>query len=335
MGIATTLPVHVAAGVIRRRDGAILLSLRPRHAHQGGLWEFPGGKLEERETTSMALARELGEELGIRLGETVPLIRVNHDYPDKRVLLDVLEVRTWEGEPHGREGQEVRWVMPTALDAYRFPAANLPVITAARLPSFAIRADFSRACDVAGLAAALARSVEAGTRLLCLTLPAGTLAPSLARLLAICREHRARCTAALQGASGEHSVGDGLHLAPWSLRAAKRRPIPVGRLLSATCRNLDDVRRAASLSVDFIYLDVVQGKDGRADHLRAMVAAATMPAFASGPTQAADTESMRRLGCQGVALLVTDAADLVMASNRVEPAASTQPAPPGAQMPQH
>lgn len=119
--------VHVAAGVVVR-DGRVLISLRHSESHQGGLWEFPGGKLEPGETVEAALQRELYEELGIRAGKSSPLMRVAHDYKDKSVLLDFLLVESFEGEPQGREGQRWLWCPLADLPSYQFPEANKPVV---------------------------------------------------------------------------------------------------------------------------------------------------------------------------------------------------------------
>ena len=127
--------VHVAAAVIRRADGQILLAKRADQQHQGGLWEFPGGKVEAGESVIAALHRELQEELGIGVTAARPLIKVRHDYADKQVLLDVWEVSGFSGEPHGAEGQPLAWVSPRQLPEYEFPAANQPIVQAARLPA--------------------------------------------------------------------------------------------------------------------------------------------------------------------------------------------------------
>lgn len=127
--------LHVAAGVIVGPEGQILIAERAKHRHQGGLWEFPGGKVEPGETVQQALARELWEELNIHVGHARPLIQIRHRYPDKSVLLDVWRVESFTGEPHGREGQPLAWVCPEALVQYAFPAANVPIVTAARLPA--------------------------------------------------------------------------------------------------------------------------------------------------------------------------------------------------------
>lgn len=111
------------------RDGCVLISLRHSDAHQGGLWEFPGGKLEPGETVEVALQRELYEELGIRIGNASPLMQVAHDYQDKSVLLDFLLVESFAGEPLGREGQRWLWCPLADLPNYPFPEANKPVVT--------------------------------------------------------------------------------------------------------------------------------------------------------------------------------------------------------------
>ena len=81
--------VHVAVGVIVDANQHILIALRPDNVHQGGLWEFPGGKVERNETVESALDRELFEELGLRVVSCEQLVKIQHDYTDKSVLLDV------------------------------------------------------------------------------------------------------------------------------------------------------------------------------------------------------------------------------------------------------
>ena len=122
--------VHVAVGVILDADRNILLSLRDADAHQGGLWEFPGGKVEAGESLDDALRRELREELDITPLRTSPLIEISHDYGDKQVLLDVHMVWEFAGTARGMEGQPLAWVPGAELADYAFPAANVPIISA-------------------------------------------------------------------------------------------------------------------------------------------------------------------------------------------------------------
>jgi 8-oxo-dGTP diphosphatase len=123
-------PVHVAVGVVLDPSNRVLITRRAPASHQGGLWEFPGGKVEAGESTGLALARELREELGIEIGRTSPLLEVRHDYGDKCVLLDVHVVWEFSGEALALEDQPLVWVMPGALQQYPFPAANVPIIGA-------------------------------------------------------------------------------------------------------------------------------------------------------------------------------------------------------------
>lgn len=127
-------PIHVVAAALQDAQGRVLIARRPLGVHQGGLWEFPGGKLEPGEMPLRGLARELEEELGIRVLASRPLIRVHHDYGDRRVLLDVHRVTGFAGEPVGREGQPLAWRHPEDLDPGCFPAADGPIISALRLP---------------------------------------------------------------------------------------------------------------------------------------------------------------------------------------------------------
>jgi 8-oxo-dGTP diphosphatase len=124
--------VYVVAAAIIAADQRLFIAKRPEHVHQGGLWEFPGGKQEVGETALAALQRELSEEIGIQINSAgvSPLIKIEHDYGDKQVILDVYMVRTFTGEAHGAEGQETRWIDIANIAEYQFPAANQGIIHA-------------------------------------------------------------------------------------------------------------------------------------------------------------------------------------------------------------
>ncbi len=126
----STKLVHVAVGVILDGQQNILIALRSEDSHQGGLWEFPGGKVESGESVETALSRELNEELGLESISCRPLIEIRHDYSDKSVLLDVWWVDGFSGQAEGKEGQPIEWVSAAALLDYSFPEANQPIIAA-------------------------------------------------------------------------------------------------------------------------------------------------------------------------------------------------------------
>ena len=120
--------IQVAAAVIFDAAGRIFLAKRLKNAHQGGLWEFPGGKIEAHETPVEALKRELAEELGIEIVSAEPFICIAFDYPDKAVVLEVFTVTGFQGEPWGREGQQTGWFELPELTGLDFPAANLRIL---------------------------------------------------------------------------------------------------------------------------------------------------------------------------------------------------------------
>jgi A/G-specific adenine glycosylase len=120
----------VAIGIVLR-DGRCLIDRRPEGALLGGLWEFPGGKLEEGETAEQALRRELREELGLEVAVLRALPAVDHAYSHLRVTLHpfLCRFRRWQGgNTRAAEDDSVRWVVPEALAGHAMPRANRKVL---------------------------------------------------------------------------------------------------------------------------------------------------------------------------------------------------------------
>jgi 8-oxo-dGTP diphosphatase len=120
--------IAVAVGVVVNDQRQVLIALRSKAQHQGGLWEFPGGKIEFGESDLQGLARELAEEVGLNVLATEALTTIKHDYGDKIVDLRFILVKEFSGEAQGKEGQEIKWVSIDDLPQYSFPAANTLII---------------------------------------------------------------------------------------------------------------------------------------------------------------------------------------------------------------
>lgn len=122
--------VLVSAVALIDADGRVLLAQRPEGKSMAGLWEFPGGKVEQGETPEAALIRELHEELGIGTWASclAPLTFASHAYADFHLLMPLFACRKWEGTPQSREGQALKWVRPSDLRDYPMPAADIPLI---------------------------------------------------------------------------------------------------------------------------------------------------------------------------------------------------------------
>lgn len=122
--------VLVAACALVDPDKRVLVAKRPAWKAMAGLWEFPGGKVEDAERPEEALIRELREELGIMVKEAclAPFTFASHAYPEFHLLMPLYVCRKWEGQPWPHEHQELKWVRPRELGSYPMPPADLPLV---------------------------------------------------------------------------------------------------------------------------------------------------------------------------------------------------------------
>ncbi len=120
----------VAACALVDADGRVLIARRPAGKDMAGLWEFPGGKVDQGERPEQTLIRELKEELGIQVQEAclAPLTFASHSYEAFQLLMPLWICRKWEGKPEALEGQELAWVRPNRLRDYPMPPADEPLI---------------------------------------------------------------------------------------------------------------------------------------------------------------------------------------------------------------
>jgi 8-oxo-dGTP diphosphatase len=122
--------IHVVAGALFDAQGRVLIAQRPPGKHMAGGWEFPGGKREPAEEPLAALKRELKEELGIEVHEAAPLIAYEHQYPERRVLLDLWVVTRYSGEPQPLDAPALQWVAIDELESAGLLEADRPMIPA-------------------------------------------------------------------------------------------------------------------------------------------------------------------------------------------------------------
>ena len=126
--------ILVVAAALIDKDGRVLLAQRPPNKSMAGLWEFPGGKVEDGENPEDALIRELNEELGIDTWGSclAPLSFASHSYEDFHLLMPLFACRKWIGTPIAIEGQVLKWVSKNDLKNYAMPPADIPLIAAIR-----------------------------------------------------------------------------------------------------------------------------------------------------------------------------------------------------------
>lgn len=303
--------VHVAVGVIVNSDGNILIAKRPDNSHQGGLWEFPGGKVEPGESLFAALKRELYEELAIDISATEPLIKIRHDYGDKQVLLDVHKVVAFSGQPIGNEGQPIQWVAPADLHQYEFPAANRPIISAIKLPRrLLITGDFTSIEECLNRAE---NALKCGIRLVQLRMLETNMMVSVAEPLALlCARFNAQlqlnCSPELFASCALPLAG--LHLNTHELMRCQQRPVAGNILLGASCHNSQELATAQSIGADYLLLSPVQHTSSHPgqvpigwDVFSELIEPIAVPVYALGGMTEADLAEAIVRGGQGIAAI--------------------------------
>jgi 8-oxo-dGTP diphosphatase len=249
--------VRVAAAVITRHDGCVLLAQRPIGKPYAGYWEFPGGKLEPGESALLALARELKEELGITLTHAVPWITQEFVYPHAHVELNFFRVLGWIGEPFGHDGQSLAWQKPGAFDVAPLLPANTRVLTALTLPPLCAVTNAGDIGDDEFLVRA-ERALRGGLHLIQLRekdWPAARREAFAARLLPLATRFGARVL--LNGSVEDARRGGfaGVHWPAATLAAATSRPHDL--LVAASCHSPNELARAAALDIDFAFVGPV------------------------------------------------------------------------------
>ncbi len=307
--------IHVAVGVILDAHGQVLVAKRADQQHLGGLWEFPGGKVEVGETVQQALSRELKEEIAINVTQSRPLCRIEHNYPDKAVLLDVWIVDRFTGTPTGLENQPLRWLPTSQLDTKEFPQANRLIIRRLQLRDMLaivnIPAPPSTPIRVAGDTLLRLRCQHKNHYQDYLS-AAHKMLPELAHTSAgvivdlsatdINADGRIRDDLlALPGCKGLHAHG-GL------LGCLSARPVQEHLLFGVSCHSREDLVLAAALDADYALLSPVKATashPGTAplgwNTFADMVRESTVPVYALGGMQTPDLIIARASGARGIA----------------------------------
>jgi len=298
--------LHVAVGVVRDEQGRVLLTQRASHVHQGGLWEFPGGKLEAGENVVEALQRELREEVGIEVRSAKPLIKIKHRYPDLQVLLDVWNVDAFDGVASAHEGQAMCWVEPQRLATYTFPAANLPIIAAVRLPDrYAILEGDSVEQVLDNLNKILQNSISL-LQLRIKSLPPAEIHSIFRRVQAECGRQNIKLL--INSDLPLFDVeADGIHLSSRALMISRKRPANY-TWVAASCHNLKELRHAENIGVDFVVLAPVLSTSTHPnvtplgwENMANLIEQVNIPVFALGGLKLHDIDRVVNAGGQGIA----------------------------------
>lgn len=299
--------LQVAVGVVQDSAGRILISRRSPEVHQGGLWEFPGGKIEAGESVEQALTRELYEELAIQVDSARPLINIVHQYPDLQVQLHVCTVSDFSGQAQACEGQQFSWVFKDQLAHFEFPEANKPIITAITLPHYYAILDDG---DSGQLLSMLSKILAKGVKLIQARLKNSSSAQInefIVQAIPLCQHYCAEILFNSSVDSGFWPQLQGVHLTSQDLMALSSRPLGL-RWLAASCHTLNELLHAQEIGVDFVVLAPVAatkthpGQAGMGwQQYAELVAQVNIPVYALGGMTFEHYQKSINAGGQGIA----------------------------------
>lgn len=302
--------VNAAVAVLLRPDGQVLLAQRPQGKSWAGWWEFPGGKIEDGETPEQGLQRELDEELGVRATDVNRWLTRVFSYPERTVKLHFFVVRNWQGEPFGREGQQVSWQDPHAPGVSPLLPANQPVLEALRLPPLYAITNLAEMGETAFFAALQTRLAH-GLRLIQIRekqLTPSALTTFVERVLATTRPFGAQVVINGNEALAKATGVDGLHLSATALMALENKPH--GLLCGASCHNAKELAKAAQLELDYCLLGAVlptRTHPGTQplgwEAFEQLILDFPVPVYALGGMQVTDLSTAWGHGAHGIALV--------------------------------
>ena len=305
----TAAVTRVAAAVIVRGDGSVLLAQRPSGKPYAGYWEFPGGKLEPGESPRHALDRELAEELGLTVRRAAPWIVQEFVYPHAHVELNFFRVFGYDGEPVGHDGQAFAWQRPGAFDVAPLLPANTRVLAALALPAtmgISCAEDLGEAAFVERAQRALGR----GLRLVQLrekSWPVARRDALAGALVTLAHAHGAKLVVNGDADDAARVGADGVHWTAATLARATVRP--PGMLVGASCHTRDELVRASSLGVDYAVVAPVKATPthpGAAplgwDGFARLVDGTRVPVYALGGLAADDLDTALDHGAHGIAM---------------------------------
>ncbi len=300
----TPATTPIVIGLVRRGD-SVLVSRRRRGVHQGGLCEFPGGKVEPGESAGQAVVRELAEETGLTVRDVRPLIRFHWRYDDRRLHFDVFVVRDFDGDARA----DARWVEIASLRAADFPPASRVMINALKLPGQYLMTP--AVDDRRRFIRRFRRALEKGVRLAVLR----DHFLDDAAYIEVAREMAAEADVfgakvLLHNRGVEAAFAAGVHFSAAALRRCRGRPVAADRWFAASCHDARELQAAVSVGADFAVLGPVRATPSHVGAaalgwpaFAALAGDLPMPVYAVGGLGPRDTAVCRRHGGHGIAAI--------------------------------
>ncbi len=302
--------IRVVAGILIDADGHFLLAQRPIGKIYEGFWEFPGGKVEEKELASDALIRELEEELGIIPETFHPWITKTFRYPHADVNIKFFKVTHWSGEVKSLEDQELHWQGPGSLGVSPVLEPNIPILKSLRLPDHYLITNLSE-LGAEIFFQALSRAVKTSPQLIQVrekNLSSSDLEAFTKEVLSVCRSTGSKVLVNTHFDIADRVGADGVHLTSQQLKSTIRRPqVP---LCAASCHSKEDLVRVDELELDFAVLSPVKVTASHPDEnplgwslFQSLIEEVKTPVYALGGLLKEDLSDAWTHGAAGISML--------------------------------
>jgi len=303
--------IKVVAAVLVNSNSEVLLAQRPEGKVFSGFWEFPGGKIEAGESPRDALSRELSEEIGIKIENSREWISRTHQYPHGTVNIQFFRVTDWSGVPRGREGQTLSWESPQKIGVEPLLGPNVCILKALTLKDEYLITNATE-FGVPNFLEQLRRVTSSGDRLIQIRekgLVGSELKEFCEQAISIIRVREDNIVLVNDDVALARSVrADGVHFTSNSLRRLGKRP-DIG-WCAASCHNIDDLKKASSLGLDFVVLSPVKTTLSHPDanplgwdQFSHMANYSNVPVYALGGMVPSDLSDAWKSGAAGVSLM--------------------------------
>ena len=302
--------IHVVLGIIVNSRNEVLLSKRHINVHQGGLLEFPGGKVNKNELPSNALKRELLEEVNVHVDKVSPLIQIPYTYSDHKVFLDVYLIKEYSGVIQANEDQEIFWNKIDTLNVKDFPEANIGILNALQLPKvFPITPEYET--DSKFLNSFEKVVVREGTEIIvlrCHKLDSLKYAKLVKKCIGLCKKNNVKLILNRDENIINSPEVSGIHLTSKHLLSTTKKPINY-KIVGASCHNVKEVKHANNLKLDYIFIGPVIEKNASKentlgwDRFAELCKISQIPVYAIGGLGEVDSEISVQHGGQGIAAI--------------------------------
>lgn len=303
----------VLLGIVLSKDRMqVLLTKRPNNVHQGGRWEFPGGKKQNNESTDEALIREMKEEINIDVINNRRIKRFIYNYADRNLEIDARIIEKWSGDIRSRESREIKWVDLKELEKVNFPPANKEIIRAVQLPdTYCITPNLNRYDH--RFIERIENIIKTGIRLIRFrsTNLAGNKRYDYAgQILEKCRRYG--CLFIYDGTPEEvvELGADGLHMDSVGLLRTEARPLGKHLYVAVSCHNETEIRKASSIDADFCLLAPVKDTPSHPNSeplgwtgFSRLARLSNIPVYALGGMRAEDLDDARLHNAHGLAMI--------------------------------